>query len=178
MAKKGLRAWVKENWVDIANKRSDGSYPKCGRSGGEKRKMALSVGLSSSAEFLLWDEPTNHLDIETIERFEDELLSSKKTYMIISHDRYLLNHTTDNIFHIDSDNILFENINNLAFSEDNAYRAENSLKQVPMDTRLIKALEHGLPQCAGVALGIDRLVMLATNKEKIKDVIAFDVQRA
>ena len=38
MAKKGLRAWVKENWVDIANKRPDGSFPKCGRSGGEKRK--------------------------------------------------------------------------------------------------------------------------------------------
>ena len=38
MAKKGLRAWVKENWVDIANKRKDGSFPKCGRSGGEKRK--------------------------------------------------------------------------------------------------------------------------------------------
>ena len=38
MAKKGLRSWVKENWVDIANKRKDGSYPKCGRSGGEKRK--------------------------------------------------------------------------------------------------------------------------------------------
>ena len=33
----GLRNWVKENWVDIANKKSDGSYPKCGRSGGEKR---------------------------------------------------------------------------------------------------------------------------------------------
>ncbi len=38
MAEQGLRAWVKENWVDIANKRKDGSYPKCGRSGGEKRK--------------------------------------------------------------------------------------------------------------------------------------------
>ena len=38
MAEKGLRAWVKENWVDIANKKPDGSYPKCGRSGGEKRK--------------------------------------------------------------------------------------------------------------------------------------------
>ena len=34
----GLRKWVKQNWVDIANKKSDGSYPKCGRSGGEKRK--------------------------------------------------------------------------------------------------------------------------------------------
>lgn len=70
-------------------------------SGGERRKMALSIGLSSSAEFLLWDEPTNHLDIETIERFEDELLNSRKTYMIISHDRYLLNHTTDRICHIE-----------------------------------------------------------------------------
>jgi len=37
MAKKGLKAWVGENWVDIANKKADGSYPKCGRSGKEKR---------------------------------------------------------------------------------------------------------------------------------------------
>ena len=34
----GLREWVKQNWVDIAHKRKAGSYPKCGRSGGEKRK--------------------------------------------------------------------------------------------------------------------------------------------
>jgi ATP-binding cassette subfamily F protein uup len=70
-------------------------------SGGEKRKMALSIGLSSQAQFLLWDEPTNHLDIETIERFEDELLKSQKTFIIISHDRYLLNNTTNKIFHIE-----------------------------------------------------------------------------
>ncbi|MGS0497930.1 elongation factor P--(R)-beta-lysine ligase [Pseudoalteromonas mariniglutinosa] len=64
------------------------------------------------------------------------------------------------------------------FTEDNAYRNANNLAQVPMDTRLIAALEHGLPQCAGVALGIDRLVMLATKKDTIKEVIAFDVGRA
>ena len=34
----GLSKWVGEKWVDIANKKVDGSYPKCGRSGGEKRK--------------------------------------------------------------------------------------------------------------------------------------------
>ena len=34
----GLKKWVQDNWVDIANKKSDGSYPKCGRSGKEKRK--------------------------------------------------------------------------------------------------------------------------------------------
>ena len=60
MAKKGLRSWVQENWVDIANKKSDGSYPKCGRSGGEKRKnypkcvpiakaRAMSKGQKASA---------------------------------------------------------------------------------------------------------------------------------
>ncbi|WP_338367472.1 elongation factor P--(R)-beta-lysine ligase [uncultured Pseudoalteromonas sp.] len=64
------------------------------------------------------------------------------------------------------------------FDEDNAYRAANGLNHVPMDKRLIAALEHGLPKCAGVAMGIDRLVMLATEKETIKEVIAFDVDRA
>ena len=60
MAKKGLRSWVQENWVDIANKKSDGSYPNCGRSGGEKRKnypkcvpiakaRAMSKGQKASA---------------------------------------------------------------------------------------------------------------------------------
>ena len=38
VAKKGLRQWVKDKWVDIANPRSDGSFPPCGRSKGEKRK--------------------------------------------------------------------------------------------------------------------------------------------
>ena len=60
MAKKGLRSWVQENWVDIANKKSDGSYPKCGRYGGEKIKnypkcvpiakaRAMSKGQKASA---------------------------------------------------------------------------------------------------------------------------------
>ena len=70
-------------------------------SGGEQRKIALSIGLSAKAEFILWDEPTNHLDVSTIELFEDELQNSNKTYMIISHDRYLLNHVTDRIVHIE-----------------------------------------------------------------------------
>ena len=52
MAKKGLRAWVKENWVDIANKKSDGSYPKCGRSGGEKRKKAMGGGFMARRQMM------------------------------------------------------------------------------------------------------------------------------
>lgn len=69
-------------------------------SGGEQRKVALSLGLSAPQELILWDEPTNHLDLETIQDFEDELQASKKTFMIISHDRSLLNNVVDRIIHI------------------------------------------------------------------------------
>lgn len=69
-------------------------------SGGEQRKLALGIGLSAPHELILWDEPTNHLDLETIELFEDELMDSQKTMMIISHDRYLLNNVCDHIVHI------------------------------------------------------------------------------
>ena len=70
-------------------------------SGGEQRKMALAIGLSTKANLILWDEPTNHLDVETIQKFEDELQNTDKTYLIISHDRYLLNHVTNRIVHIE-----------------------------------------------------------------------------
>ena len=39
----------KENWVDIANKKSDGSYPKCGRSGGEKKNYPKCVPAAKAA---------------------------------------------------------------------------------------------------------------------------------
>lgn len=69
-------------------------------SGGEQRKVALSLGLSCPQRVVLWDEPTNHLDVETIKRFEEELEGSKKTFLIISHDRTLLNNVVDRIVHI------------------------------------------------------------------------------
>ncbi|MBL7666301.1 MAG: ABC-F family ATP-binding cassette domain-containing protein [Bacteriovoracaceae bacterium] len=69
-------------------------------SGGEQRKVALSLGLSAPHQVILWDEPTNHLDLATIELFEDELSGLKKTFMIISHDRALLNNVVERIVHI------------------------------------------------------------------------------
>jgi len=45
----------------------------------------------------------------------------------------------------------------------------------PIDERLLAALTHGLPECSGVALGVDRLIMIALDAERISDVIAFPV---
>jgi ATP-binding cassette subfamily F protein uup len=69
-------------------------------SGGEQKKILLSLGLSSKANLILWDEPTNHLDIDTIKLFEDELNASTKAFMLITHDRFLLSKLTRKIFHI------------------------------------------------------------------------------
>lgn len=64
------------------------------------------------------------------------------------------------------------------FQEDNRKRLSKGLLQRPIDERFIKALSQGLPQCSGVALGIDRLMMLASNMTHIEKVISFPVNRA
>jgi lysyl-tRNA synthetase class 2 len=63
------------------------------------------------------------------------------------------------------------------FERDNALRLARGQDERPVDEYLLAALEHGLPSCSGVALGIDRLLMLATGAADIKDVLAFDWQR-
>jgi len=48
MAKKGLRAWVKEKWVDIGAPKKNGKYQPCGRSKGSKRKYPKCVPLAKA----------------------------------------------------------------------------------------------------------------------------------
>lgn len=56
------------------------------------------------------------------------------------------------------------------FENDNKKRQQLGFATVPIDYQLIAALEHGLPDCAGVALGIDRLIMLALGENAINTV--------
>jgi lysyl-tRNA synthetase class 2 len=64
------------------------------------------------------------------------------------------------------------------FNQDNRKRAALNLPQQPIDENLLSALEHGIPACSGVALGVDRLVMLALKADSLAEVIAFPVDRA
>lgn len=64
------------------------------------------------------------------------------------------------------------------FGADLAARRRRGLTERAPDARFIAALEAGLPPCAGVALGFDRVVMVATGARHIDEVIAFPAERA
>ena len=64
------------------------------------------------------------------------------------------------------------------FQQDNLQREKMGLPVRAIDTRLLSALQAGIPNCSGVALGVDRLVMIAMGAEHIKEVISFAIDNA
>lgn len=64
------------------------------------------------------------------------------------------------------------------FNADNLLRRSSGQPQRPLDERLLAALESGLPDCSGVALGVDRLLMCRTGESDIRRVLAFDWARS
>ena len=64
------------------------------------------------------------------------------------------------------------------FERDHAVRVARGSVRPPLDQRLLAAMSDGLPACAGVALGIERLLMAMLGTERIADVLAFDFAHA
>ncbi|AFG36449.1 ABC-F family ATP-binding cassette domain-containing protein [Spirochaeta africana] len=70
-------------------------------SGGEKSRVILACILAQPVNFLVLDEPTNHLDITSREVLLDALQRFEGTIMIVSHDRWFLQHLVNRVFEID-----------------------------------------------------------------------------
>lgn len=64
------------------------------------------------------------------------------------------------------------------FEADNVKRSASNLPPVPLDEHLLAALEKDLPDCSGVALGIDRLLMLAVGAKTLTEVLSFPIGNA
>ena len=64
------------------------------------------------------------------------------------------------------------------FEQDNRQREKMGLPTREIDRRLLGALQAGMPNCAGVALGLDRLIMVALDAERIEEVLTFSVNNA
>ncbi|QST00555.1 ABC-F family ATP-binding cassette domain-containing protein [Pontibacillus sp. ALD_SL1] len=74
-------------------------------SGGEKTLQKLEELFSKEADLLFLDEPTNNLDWQQIEKLEHRLLTCKSSYVIVSHDRELLNQVCSTIWELDEGEI-------------------------------------------------------------------------
>ncbi len=64
------------------------------------------------------------------------------------------------------------------FMKDHEQRRARGLPIAPLDDHFLAALQHGLPDCAGVALGFDRVMMCATSAAHIDEVLTFPLSRA
>jgi len=70
-------------------------------SGGERRRVALASLLVAERDVLLLDEPTNHLDIEAIDWLGHHLRDRGTAVVVVSHDRWLLDHVCDRTWEVD-----------------------------------------------------------------------------
>jgi ATP-binding cassette subfamily F protein uup len=72
-------------------------------SGGEKKRLQLLKLLVTSPNFLILDEPTNDFDIDTLNVLEDFLEKFSGCLLLVSHDRYFMDHLVDQLFVFEGD---------------------------------------------------------------------------
>jgi ATP-binding cassette subfamily F protein uup len=72
-------------------------------SGGEKKRLQLMRVLMKNPNYMILDEPTNDLDIDTLNVLEDFLINFPGILMLVSHDRYLIDRLTDQLFIFEGD---------------------------------------------------------------------------
>ncbi len=82
--------------------KEDFTLPVTHLSGGQQARLSLACLLLGEPDILLLDEPTNHLDIRAIEWLEEFLTSYTSAYVIISHDRFMLDQCTNRILELDA----------------------------------------------------------------------------
>ena len=96
-------------------------------SGGQKKRLALSILLLTEPEFLILDEPTNHLDMDMIEWLEEYLSASQITLFMVTHDRYFLENVCNEILELE-DNTLYRHRGSYSKYLENKLLREENLK--------------------------------------------------
>ncbi|HXF39147.1 MAG TPA: ABC-F family ATP-binding cassette domain-containing protein [Blastocatellia bacterium] len=110
-------------------------------SGGQKARLALAKLLLFEPDLLLLDEPTNHLDVNAVEWLEDFLSQYKPAFVIISHDRYLLDRTITRTVEIEAGRASLYTGNYSAFTKQRAERRLAQLREYEGQQEMIARTE-------------------------------------
>ncbi len=111
-------------------------------SGGQKNRLGMVRLLLSGSDVLLLDEPTNHLDVDAVEWLEDYLKSYDGTYVVISHDRYFLDRTTNRVIEIDRGQAVTYKGNYSTYLEERELRREQQIREYENQQQLINKTQE------------------------------------
>lgn len=103
-------------------------------SGGEKKRLQLMRVLMKNPNFLILDEPTNDLDVDTLNVLEDFLLNFSGVLMLVSHDRYLVDRLTDQLFVFEGNGdvcIYAGNYTDYRLEQEELIAASKNAKKIP-----------------------------------------------
>jgi ATP-binding cassette subfamily F protein 3 len=110
-------------------------------SGGEKNRLGLVRLLLQQPDILLLDEPTNHLDVEAVEWLEDFLSEYKSAYIIISHDRFFLDHTVTRILELENGRVDTYSGNYSKYLEERELRRQQQIRTYEQQQEMIAKTE-------------------------------------
>ena len=133
-------------------------------SGGERTRLALAALLLKKPDILFLDEPTNHLDIGTLKWLEQYLRAYKGTVIIISHDRYFLDHTVNRIFEMENHHLSVYEGNYTFYADEKRVRLAAELKTYENQQAEIKRQEDMIRRFK--ERGTEKLAKRARSREK------------
>lgn len=115
-------------------------------SGGERTKVGIAQILIQSTDLLLLDVPTNHLDIKAIEWLTQYIANYEGAVVIVSHDRYFLDETVNQIMEIDQQNLHVYEGNYSHFVEEREKRVLAEFEAYQNQQKKIKKMKESIKQ--------------------------------
>lgn len=111
-------------------------------SGGEKTKLALGRLVVSDFDMLILDEPTNHLDMQGQAWLEEYLQKLIQPLLLVSHDRYFLDHTVNTIWELTAQGLTFYPGNYSAYREQKMVAEKHSQREYDKQQQRIQHLQE------------------------------------